>query len=139
MTLYLLDTNACIQYLKGSSPLIEANMTSNGDASVVMCAVVAGELFYGASKSNDPAKAWAITERFVNRFRSYVFDDHAARHYGVIRNDLERAGTMIGANDLLIASIALANSLTLVTHNVTEFSCVKGLSIVDCQTAMPAT
>jgi tRNA(fMet)-specific endonuclease VapC len=109
-------------------------MASVGDASIVMCAVVAGELYFGASKSNNPTKAWAITERFVNRFRSYVFDDQAAKHYGVVRNDLERAGKMIGSNDLLIASIALANSLTLVTHNVGEFGRVKGLQIVDWQT-----
>ena len=138
MTLYLLDTNACIQHLKGRSPLLEANMMSVGDASIVMCAVVAGELFFGASKSNHPAKAWAITERFVNRFRSYAFDDRAAKHYGVVRNELERTGMMIGSNDLLIASIALANALTLVTHNVGEFGRVKGLQVVDWQTKAPA-
>lgn len=38
---------------------------------------------------------------------------------------------MIGANDLLIASITLANDLILVTHNVSEFSRVPGLKIED--------
>jgi tRNA(fMet)-specific endonuclease VapC len=35
---------------------------------------------------------------------------------------LESTGKPIGANDLLIAAIALANDLTLVTRNVGEFS-----------------
>jgi predicted nucleic acid-binding protein len=43
MSLFLLDTNACIQHLTGRSSLLEANMMAVGDASIVMCAVVAGE------------------------------------------------------------------------------------------------
>lgn len=38
---------------------------------------------------------------------------------------------MIGPYDLLIAAIALANNLTLVTHNTNEFSRVPGLVIED--------
>jgi tRNA(fMet)-specific endonuclease VapC len=40
---------------------------------------------------------------------------------------------LIGGNDLLIAAIALANSCTLVTHNMAEFSRVAGLVIEDWQ------
>ena len=38
-------------------------------------------------------------------------------------------GTPIGPNDLMIAAIALANGLTLVTHNTSEFSRVPGLAL----------
>ncbi len=41
------------------------------------------------------------------------------------------SGTPIGANDLLIASIAVANNLILVTHNTPEFERVPGLSVED--------
>jgi tRNA(fMet)-specific endonuclease VapC len=44
---------------------------------------------------------------------------------------LEQAGTPIGANDLLIAAIAIANQLTLVTHNVSEFARISSLSVED--------
>jgi tRNA(fMet)-specific endonuclease VapC len=40
-------------------------------------------------------------------------------------------GTPIGPNDVLIASIALANDLTLVTNNRGEFSRVPGLKLED--------
>ena len=40
-------------------------------------------------------------------------------------------GTLIGPNDLMIASICLARGLTLVTHNVVEFSRVPNLEIED--------
>jgi tRNA(fMet)-specific endonuclease VapC len=42
---------------------------------------------------------------------------------------LARAGKPIGDNDLLIASIALAKDLTLVTANVEEFGRVPGLRL----------
>lgn len=69
---------------------------------------------------------------FTERFTSLPFDDVAAEHYARIRADLARAGTPIGPNDLLlIAAIALANALTLVTHNMREFGRVVGLKIED--------
>jgi len=37
--------------------------------------------------------------------------------------------TPIGPNDLMTAAIALANRLTLVTHNTREFSRVPGLTL----------
>ena len=44
-----------------------------------------------------------------------------------LRLRLELAGTIIGANDLLIAAQAVAHGLTLVTDNEREFSRVAGL------------
>ena len=59
------------------------------------------------------------------------FDDVAARSYGIIRAALETAGQSIGPNDTLIAAIALANGLTIVTHNTSEFRRVQGLLVED--------
>jgi tRNA(fMet)-specific endonuclease VapC len=38
---------------------------------------------------------------------------------------------LIGANDLMIAAIAVANKATLITHNTAEFSRVQGLQLAD--------
>ena len=59
------------------------------------------------------------------------FDKAAANVHAQIRVHLERLGQVIGPYDLLIAAIALANNLTLVTHNTNEFSRVPGLVIED--------
>ena len=40
---------------------------------------------------------------------------------------------IIGPNDLQIAAIALVDGLTLVTHNITEFSQMPGLNLEDWQ------
>lgn len=54
-------------------------------------------------------------------------DDDAAKTYGDIRSKLEKAGTPIGPNDLMIAAIALAQNRILVTHNTKEFNRIEGL------------
>lgn len=67
----------------------------------------------------------------MSEFVSLPFDDQSAVIYGQIRPQLAAPGTPIDPNDLLIASIALANNLILVTHNTREFSRVEGLRLED--------
>jgi tRNA(fMet)-specific endonuclease VapC len=69
--------------------------------------------------------------RFFAPFASLAFDDVCADHCGRLRSELAAAGTPIGPNDLLIAATALAHELTLVTHNVREFSRVANLRVED--------
>jgi len=98
-----------------------------------VCSVVKAELFYGAKKSREPSRVLELQERFLARYPSIPFDDAAASCYGAIRADLERAGTPIGANDLMIAAIAAANGLTLITHNLGEFARIPDLKVEDWQ------
>ncbi len=98
---------------------------------IFICSIVKAELFYGAHKSNNPEKTLTIQKEFCDRFKSLYFDDKAANFYGEIRSDLEKIGRIIWPNDLIAASIAIANNLTLVTHNTKEFSRVKGLKFED--------
>jgi tRNA(fMet)-specific endonuclease VapC len=100
-------------------------------AEVAMSAIVKAELTYGARKSSHVAANLRLVDAFLEPFALLPFDGRAADVYGSIRADLEREGRPIGPNDLLIAATALAHSLTLVTHNVSEFNRVPGLSVVD--------
>jgi len=70
-------------------------------------------------------------KRFFDAFISLPFDDRSAAVYGDIRAKLERQGTPIGPNDLMIAAIALANDLILVTHNLREFERIDNLKYED--------
>lgn len=51
----------------------------------------------------------AILELIVENYGSLPFDDAAATSYATLRTELERLGKPIGANDMMIAAIALAN------------------------------
>ncbi len=98
-----------------------------------MNSVVLAELFYGAHHGppNRQAANLALISQLQQRFTSLPFDDQAAGQYGEIRAYLAARGTLIGPNDLFIASIALASGLTLVTNNTREFSRVPGLRLED--------
>lgn len=128
---YLLDTNVCVRYLNGESVAIRRRLQALDLEEVAVCSVVKAELFYGAMRSSNPDQTWARQRRFLDVFVSLPFDDIAALIAGRVRAQLANLGTPIGINDLLIASIALANALTLVTHNTGEFSRVEGLRIED--------
>ena len=128
---YLLDTNTCVRHLNQRSPAIIQRLNSLPPYEIAVCSIVKAELFAGAAKSNTPVQTSAKQQEFLNRFESLPFDDIAAAIYGPLRARLEKLGTPIGPLDMLIASIAIANNLILVTHNTSEFSRVANLKIED--------
>lgn len=65
----------------------------------------------------------------LERFESVPREDKVL--CTVVAGELSRQGQMIGPYDLQIAGIALANDLTLVTHNTREFARVPDLRLVD--------
>ena len=132
---YLLDTNACIHILNGSSPELAGRLRRHRPSEIRLCSVVKAELLYGARKSARPAENLRLLEELFAAVGSLSFDDESAAHAGTIRHDLERAGTPIGAYDLMIAATAMAHDAVLITHNVGEFSRVLGLKLEDWEAA----
>jgi tRNA(fMet)-specific endonuclease VapC len=53
----------------------------------------------------------------------------AARHYAEIRADLNKKGSMIGANGLMIAAHARSLAAVVVTNNTKDFGRIKGLEV----------
>lgn len=128
---YLLDTNVCVEYLNGRSRQVIGALQRHTPADIVVCSIVKAELHYGVQRSKNPQDALAKLETFLGPYRSLPFDDRCAEVYGRIRARLAEMGSLIGPNDLLIASIAVAHGATLVTHNVREFGRVDGLVYED--------
>jgi len=128
---YLLDTNICVYFLNRRYENLTRRFSAVSPEQIAVCSVVRAELFYGALKSGNPSKNLNTLYEFLSRFHSFPFDDRAAAMYGQIRSALEKAGTPIGPNDLFIAAIAIANDLTLITHNKKEFDRVEGLKSED--------
>lgn len=131
--MYLLDTNTCIRHLNQRSSSVTERLREIPETEIALCSVVCAELYYGAMKSRHPEQTLLKQRAFVDRFYSFPFDDAAALIYGRIRAELERGGQIIGANDLMIAAIALVHNLTLVTHNLREFGRIPALNIEDWQ------
>ena len=128
---FLLDTNVCIRILNGSSAAVAGRLQATAPADVRLCAVVKAELLYGARKSARVDENLRLLRRFFDPLVSLPFDDRCADEAGLIRLDLERSGRPIGPNDLLIAAIARAHDLVLVTRNTREFGRIAGLRMDD--------
>ncbi len=133
---YLLDTNAFVDHLRrGPTSKVTAKLLAIPPGSACLCAVVLGELIFGAIRSGPlyEAENRAKIARLQVLFPTIPFDEAAAEEYGTLRAHLSITGSLIGPNDLMIAAIALAAGATLVTHNTSEFSRVPGLILDDWQ------
>jgi tRNA(fMet)-specific endonuclease VapC len=129
--IYLLDTNTCIGYINRRNLSVYRKITSLSPEDVVICDVVKFELYYGAYNSSRSEENLENLRKFFGDFVSLPFDGQAAVICGRVRAQLKKMGTPIGSYDIQIAAIALANNLTLVTHNTREFERVDGLQLED--------
>ncbi|HEY7428581.1 MAG TPA: type II toxin-antitoxin system VapC family toxin [Gemmataceae bacterium] len=139
MKIYLLDSNVCIAYMRQSDPGLVQKVQNTAPKDIRLCSVVLGELYYGTFHGLTVHQASSLAQiaQLRQAYSSIPFDDASAERYGRICADLAAKGELIGPNDLLIAAIALAHGLTLVTHNSKEFSRVPGLTLEDWQTPTP--
>jgi tRNA(fMet)-specific endonuclease VapC len=124
----ILDSDHCVAVLRGHASL--ANRLSASEE-IAVTAVTVGELVHGARKSARPDENLARLDMLVSALTVLPFDESAARRFGVLKADLERAGASIGDLDLQIASIVLQSDSSLVTHNRRHFERVPGLVIED--------
>ena len=131
---YLLDTDICIDFLRGSSTGVRDRLLACSPNEVCLCSVVKAELLFGAHNSQKVAANLRRLRDFFQPFQSVFFDDGAAEVYGSLRAHLRREGSDIGSNDLMIAAIAVALGLTLVTHKRSEFERVPGLRLAAWET-----
>jgi tRNA(fMet)-specific endonuclease VapC len=127
---FVLDTNTCVYALELKGRVVERLRQHSPDALGVTIVTVA-ELWFGAHKSARPSVARREIDGFLEPFAVLPFDHAAAETYAVTRFELERMGRPIGERDLLIASIARARGLTVVTHDLSELARVPGLQTED--------
>lgn len=126
---YMLDTNICIYIMKKNPPQVLEKFLALNPNEICISSITHAELEFGVCKSNSVAKNLMALRIFLAGIKILPFDETAAIDYGDIRATLERRGTPIGANDLLIAAHARSLHLTLVTNNLKEFNRVDGLQV----------
>jgi len=127
--IYFLDTNICIYHFNQRSQNILEKFNEIGNKNIKIPAVVSAELYYGAEKSVKREYNLKRYTEFLSWFKIVPFSSNASPVYGEIRADLERKGTIIGWNDLLIAAIVITYDGTLVTNNTEEFSRINKLKL----------
>jgi len=126
--MFLLDTDTCVYALR-HHPEVRLRMESMTPEDVAVSAMNEAELRYGALNSLHPEKHTNDVEAFLEPIVVLPFDAEAAKQHARLRMALRK--TPIGERDLVIASVALAHRLTVVTHNQREFGRVPGLETTD--------
>ena len=127
---YLLDTDICIYLIKSKPPSVIQRLQEVANEQVAISTVTLFELQYGVENSLRREQASKALSHFVSSIHHILpVDEAAARYAAKIRADLKRKGMPIGPYDVLIAAVALANDLILVSNNVREFERVSGLSL----------
>ena len=125
---FLLDTNAVIALLEDDRSLV-ARIRTYLPSDFGISAIVHHELCFGAYKSRRVAAN--LQNVHALQFEVVPISKADAERAGEIRAALQAGGTPIGPCDVLIAGQAVTRSLTLITHNVAEFSRVAGLEFED--------
>ena len=125
---YLLDTNMVSDLVRNPQGRVAAHVKRVGEHHVCTSLIVAAELRYGAAKKGSGRLSEQL-ETILTALPVLPLEAPADKIYGDLRAGLERNGRLIGPNDLLIASHALALGCAIVTDNVDEFRRVPKLRV----------
>lgn len=116
----LLDTDICIGLLKAVPRVVENwRKCSERCAAPVMSV---GELCYGAAKARDSEAERRRVGQLIDMLDEGQITKSSMMRFGQIKASLEAKGQRIDDADIIIATIALENDMTLVTGNTKHFS-----------------
>ena len=127
----LLDTNICIYIIKQQPVTVLKRFLEYQIGDIGISSITLSELRYGVAKSTHQEKNAEALDEFIIPLEVVSFGEEAAHVYGDIRAALEKAGTPIGAMDMLIAAHAVSLGIPLVTNNTREFVRIPALNIID--------
>lgn len=118
-----LDTSVIIDILKGDEAIRKIIDSHKESGDFTTTTITEYELL----KSKDKLRK-EIAEKFIGALEIYSFDSLSARIASKIYEKLRIEGKMINENDILIASIAMANRELLLTRDK-NFSSIENENI----------
>ena len=126
--LHFFDTDIASIAIRNPAGAVAKRILALSPAERAISITVAAELRFGAVKRGSQVLSEKI-ELFLGEIQVLPLEPPADQCYANLRAQLEKAGTPIGGNDMLIAAHALAHDATLVTGNEREFSRIDGLKV----------
>ena len=129
--MYLIDTNVLSELIKKDpDPKFMTKLRTTPTDALFSASICIMELRFGALKRGNPADLWKkIEQQILPRIRVLPFSYKEAMEAGNLTHHLYSIGQPIGIEDIMIASIALSNGLTVVSANTKHFSHVPNLKI----------
>ena len=123
----LLDTDVCVEILRGNNVVIEKRLQC--DERVAICFMTVGELFYGAERSKYKLKNLNLVDEFILSIDIINTDFVILRKFGELKSNLYKKNVLLPDADLLIASTALTKCSKLITGNVKHFNRFENLVV----------
>lgn len=122
---YLLDTNIISEIVKFYPDFNVIKNISMHSLDMAITVLTWHELIYGTERLADGARKKAlqkyIYDDVIETFPTVSFTKKAAEIHAMIRIKLEQLGKPIEFGDSQVASIAIAEDMTLVTRNTKHF------------------
>lgn len=126
---YLLDTNVISDIFK-RHPSVVRHFTQHLASDLALTTITVFEVEFGLTKNPaSRARNAELWGELLSNLTVLEFSTLDAASAARVR--LQTAAQPIGPSDTLIAGVALARGLTVVTNNTAEFGRVLGLNVVD--------
>jgi len=125
----LLDTDVCVELLKGNKRILRRRDQYDGPVGV--CFMTVAELYYGAEKSKEPSRNMDTIDRLLLTLEVIHTDMPILRRFGTIKASLQKEGMPIADADILMASATLEKAEKLITGNAKHFDRIRGLDLED--------
>ena len=123
----LLDTDICIELLRGNFSVIERRQ--GYDETIAISFMTVAELFYGAEKSNNKSKNTNLIAEFFLTVEIIHSDFEILIKFGKLKAHLGKAGNILSDADIFIAATAIVKCNMLITGNVNHFKKIEELRI----------
>ena len=126
---FLLDTDICSAHMRRPAKLAHRFIQHTGQLAI--SSVTLAELYAGAYKHSQVSRLLALITDLLQEVQVIDFDSACAEKFGQVRGTLLQQGISVPTTDLMIASAALVDNLTLVTHNTADYQNIPGLRLND--------
>jgi tRNA(fMet)-specific endonuclease VapC len=124
---HLLDTDICVYWLNGR-PEVREQALAIGIANIAISSITVAELYFGAYNSTRIVPNLERAEQFVGAIAIISPTTTTLRKFGELKANLRRIGQPVADFDLMIASTALSEQLTLVTNNTRHYARIPDLT-----------
>jgi tRNA(fMet)-specific endonuclease VapC len=117
----LCDTNIFFELFRNNPRVID-ELDKIGYENLAICDITIGEIYFGMKSSEEK-----FTKNLIRQFNRYSFTKDASKIFVQIMADL--SSRKVGVPDALIAAIAKANSLPILTLNISDFKLIEGIKL----------
>ncbi len=129
---YLLDSNIVSEIIKKDPDFNVIKKIAEHNSDCAICTPSLHELLYGYEKQSDGAYK-EFLKKFINEdvrenFKIKNYSEKACGIHAQIRASAEKIGRPVPFSDSMIAAIALANHMVLVTRNTRHFEAIQEVS-----------